>query len=161
MRDYLAGQLRTDYLVAEAADGEEGLRKAIRIIPDLIISDIKMPKMDGLELSRRIKTNERTSHIPFIMLTALSGIEDRIEGLETAANDYITKPSCAFTPQHIVSFFGDFIRCQCGTSMIGSRRLRNLPEVLKTIRSDEWIFNTFFILRIYWMAGNQVEIHFP
>jgi len=92
LRDYLAGQLRTDYQVTEAADGKEGLRKAIRVIPDLIISDIKMPGMDGLELCRRIKTNERTSHIPFIMLTALSGIEDRIEGLETAADDYVNKP---------------------------------------------------------------------
>lgn len=92
LRDYLAGQLKADYLVAEAADGEEGLKKAVRIIPDLIISDIRMPKLDGLEFCRRIKTNERTSHIPFIMLTALSGTEDRIEGLETAADDYIIKP---------------------------------------------------------------------
>lgn len=92
LRDYLAEQLEHHYTVTEAVNGEDGLKQAVKIIPDLIISDIKMPKMDGLEFCRRIKTNERTSHIPFIMLTALADIENRLEGLQTAADDYIIKP---------------------------------------------------------------------
>jgi len=89
---YLKEQLQINYLIEEASDGEEGLKKAIKNIPDLIITDIMMPKMDGVELCKRVKTNEKTSHIPVVLLTAKADIESRIEGLETGADDYIIKP---------------------------------------------------------------------
>ena len=92
MREYIKESLEGDYLVEEAVNGEQGVRKAENIIPDLIISDMMMPKMDGNELTRVLRNNEKTSHIPIIILTAKSGHEYKLEGLETGADEYLTKP---------------------------------------------------------------------
>jgi signal transduction histidine kinase/AraC-like DNA-binding protein len=92
VRNYIRGYLEKDFRIIEAVDGEDGLSKSIEQIPDLIISDVMMPKMDGFQLCENLKTDERTSHIPLILLTAKSASEDKIEGLETGADDYIMKP---------------------------------------------------------------------
>ncbi len=92
MREYIKESVGDGYLVEEAVNGEQGVRKAEKIIPDLIISDMMMPKMDGNELTRILKNDEKTCHIPIILLTARSGQENKIEGLETGADDYLTKP---------------------------------------------------------------------
>jgi signal transduction histidine kinase/DNA-binding response OmpR family regulator/ligand-binding sensor domain-containing protein len=91
-RFYLKDNLRLHYKVLEAANGKEGWQKALAHHPQLIVSDISMPYMDGIELSRKIKSDKRTDHIPIILLTALTGEKDQVKGLETGANDYITKP---------------------------------------------------------------------
>jgi len=89
---YIHEILKEKYSVLSAKDGEEGIMKATDAIPDLIISDVMMPKKDGYEVSRTLKGDERTSHIPIILLTARAGSEDKIGGLKTQADDYVTKP---------------------------------------------------------------------
>lgn len=92
LRDYMASLLDDEYIVFRAPDGMEALACARKVLPSLIISDLMMPKMDGMELTAHIKSDERTSHIPVILLTAKSGQESRIDGLKTGADDYLTKP---------------------------------------------------------------------
>ncbi len=92
LRHFIRMELEPVYHVVEAADGAEGFDNAKEIIPDLIISDIMMPKKDGIELCRDLKRDMNTSHIPIILLTAKAGEQDMIQGLETGADDYITKP---------------------------------------------------------------------
>jgi DNA-binding response OmpR family regulator len=92
VRKYISMILGDYYQIIEAEDGDEGLKKSIDKIPDLIISDIMMPKMDGFKMCTILKSDERTSHIPIIMLTAKATVEDKISGLELGADSYIMKP---------------------------------------------------------------------
>lgn len=92
VRKYIKDSLGDGFQFEEAANGEQGVRKAEKIIPDLIISDVMMPKMDGNELTRILKNDEKTSHIPIILLTAKAEQEGKIEGLETGADAYLIKP---------------------------------------------------------------------
>lgn len=90
--EYLNVCLQDDYQVRWAANGREGLEQALEIVPDIIITDVMMPEMDGFTLCRKLKTDERTSHIPIIMLTARAAREDRLTGLERGADVYLMKP---------------------------------------------------------------------
>lgn len=92
IRQYERTLLQDEYIVLEAADGKEGLSVAMKEVPDLVICDVMMPVMDGLEFTEQLKTNTATSHIPVIMLTAKNLEEHRAEGYEHGADSYITKP---------------------------------------------------------------------
>ena len=92
IRQYERTLLQDDYIVLEASDGKEGLEIAKKEVPDLVICDVMMPVMDGLEFTEQLKTNVATSHIPVIMLTAKNLEEHRAEGYEHGADSYITKP---------------------------------------------------------------------
>lgn len=92
IRAYIRSVFESSYQIIEAINGKDGILKAQETIPNLIISDLMMPEMDGFEFCKYIKSNETTSHIPVIMLTAKANIESRIEGLELGADDYLIKP---------------------------------------------------------------------
>jgi signal transduction histidine kinase/DNA-binding response OmpR family regulator len=92
MRKYIRMSLGDMYTICEAVNGVDGFDKAIKLNPDLIISDVMMPLKDGIEFCKIVKTNWETSHIPVIILTAKASNEEKLEGLETGADDYLTKP---------------------------------------------------------------------
>lgn len=92
IRNFIKDALQKDYNIRETANGTAGWQEAIELIPDLIISDIMMPEMDGMELCSKLKNDIRTSHIPVILLTAKSGIPNHVAGLQTGADIYLTKP---------------------------------------------------------------------
>ncbi len=91
-RHYLRDSLSPFYRIVEAADGKTGWQKVLSAHPHVVVSDINMPGMDGIALSRKIKSDKRTSHIPVILLTAVSGEMNQLRGLETGVSDYLTKP---------------------------------------------------------------------
>jgi signal transduction histidine kinase/DNA-binding response OmpR family regulator len=92
LRSFIGGILQHGYKITEAEDGVDGMEKAEATIPDLIISDVMMPRMDGFHLCKNLKENQKTNHIPVILLTAKAARENKLEGLETGADDYLVKP---------------------------------------------------------------------
>lgn len=107
MRAYLRSILKDWYNVSEAADGRQGLEKARREVPKLIVCDVMMPVMDGLEFTRQLKEDIATSHIPVVLLTARSLPEQREKGYETGADSYLTKP---FSGQVLLSRIDNLLR---------------------------------------------------
>jgi signal transduction histidine kinase/ligand-binding sensor domain-containing protein/DNA-binding response OmpR family regulator len=91
-RFYLKDNLSEAFHIIEAGNGKEGWQKTLALHPNLVVSDISMPEMNGIDLCRKIRNDKRTSHIPVVLLTALTGEEQQLQGLETGANDYLTKP---------------------------------------------------------------------
>lgn len=98
VRSYVTSCLAADYRIRTAVNGSDGLDRARDLVPDLIIADVAMPKMNGYDLARAIRADERTSHIPVIMLTARAAESDKLKGLEIGVDDYLLKP---FNPQEL------------------------------------------------------------
>ncbi|CAN5506333.1 two-component regulator propeller domain-containing protein [soil metagenome] len=110
---YIASHFKPQFQIIEALNGKTGFQQALKTIPDLIISDVMMPVMDGLELCKKLKTDVRTSHIPIILLTAKAGDENKIEGLENGADEYLAKP-----------FKGTELKARVNNIIEGRKRLR-------------------------------------
>ena len=115
MLTLLSGLMGGTYNVITAADGSEGIRKAVRHVPDLIVCDVMMPVMDGLECCRRIKAEITTSHIPVLMLTACSMDEQRVQGYDSGADGYLSKP---FSPEVLMS--------RCKSLIANRKRIKDL-----------------------------------
>ncbi|OJJ17139.1 hypothetical protein BKI52_30990 [marine bacterium AO1-C] len=98
LRQFICQELTSDYNVIEAKDGREGIDQSLQHVPDLIISDVMMPKVDGFELLQHVRKETATSHIPVIMLTAKASFDNKISGLEMGSDDYLTKP---FSPKEL------------------------------------------------------------
>ncbi|MCG8580827.1 MAG: ATP-binding protein [Bacteroidales bacterium] len=98
LRSFIKGELKHTYRIMTAENGRDGLEKAVEAFPDLIVSDVMMPEMDGLEFCKRVKEDVRICHIPIVLLTARSSGDQQIEGIETGADAYITKP---FDPAYL------------------------------------------------------------
>ena len=93
LREWLSETLREDAQVIEAPDGESALERARDLMPDLVLSDVRMPGLDGIALCRRLRSDERTSHVPVVLLSVRGGLEQRLEGLEAGADDFLAKPA--------------------------------------------------------------------
>ena len=100
MQSYIRAVIGDEYLMASASDGEEGLEMAVELMPDIVISDVMMPRMDGLQMFARLKADERISHIPVILLTAIQDEQSIASSLKLGIDDYVTKP---FSPDILLA----------------------------------------------------------
>lgn len=134
VRAFIRNLMQPTYRVLECEDGLQGLTVAQEQLPDLIISDWMMPDMDGIELCRRTKTDERTSHIPFILLTALSAQDKRLTGLQTGADDYLTKP---FDSRELLIRAQNLVASRRKLHERFSREVRIQPKDITVTSADE------------------------
>lgn len=134
MRAYLRTLLLDRYYVIEAADGQSGLKLAVESVPDIVVSDVMMPVMDGLAFCTRLKQHEATSHIPVLLLTARSSEQQHIEGLQTGADIYMTKP-----------FSADLLLANIASLLANRQKLRQLfkTQNLNTTPSQHHTISTF------------------
>ena len=136
IRNYIKSELSSNYIVNTCNDGKEGLDYIFRENPDLVISDIMMPNMDGISLTRKIKTNINLNHIPVILLTAKSTEQDKLEGLETEADAYFEKPfNIEILKQTINNFIS--IRRTLKNKYLGNEKQEQLIQAIELKSSDE------------------------
>jgi signal transduction histidine kinase/ligand-binding sensor domain-containing protein/DNA-binding response OmpR family regulator len=134
VRDYLNERLSEQYRVITAENGQEGFEKAVENIPDVIVSDVMMPVMDGFELCRTLKADERTSHIPVILLTARAEDESRVEGYEMGADGFIPKP---FQMARLEARMRNLIESRNKLRQIFGKRLTMEPSEVSMNSIDE------------------------
>lgn len=135
LRLYIRSVFEETYQVIEAIDGQDGLEKAIELTPDLIISDLMMPRMDGFEMCRTLKSDEKTSHIPIIMLTAKAEVEHRIEGFNLGADEYLVKP---FNRAEIIARVQNLLEKQARLQAFFSQYIVTLqPDTKKALSVED------------------------
>lgn len=138
--NYLTDILNESYKILAAPDGKKGVMMARKHIPDLVISDVMMPKMDGFRVADILKQDEKTSHIPLILLTAKASREDKIKGLKTYADDYVTKP---FRPEELLLRIKNLINIRKQLKKKYYQKIEIKPEALSTESIEEE-----FLLRV-------------
>ena len=163
LRRFLAMILRDCYHVLEAGDGRQGLEIIGRELPDLIVSDVMMPEMDGIELLAAVKANRDTSHIPVILLSAKASVDDRVRGLEYGADDYIAKPfNSAYLKARIESLIrqrSSLAAYYLGSSLKDSDKTEKkqpdvkLEQVLESVPS----FNNTFIQEVIRLVDENLQ----
>jgi len=134
VRVFIRETLKSDYRLLEADNGREGYKKAVEAIPDLILSDVMMPGMDGVELCGKLKADEKTSHVPIILLTAKASGGDKIEGLQTGADDYIVKP---FEAMELAARIENLIESRRKLREQFSREITLQPSAIQITSADE------------------------
>lgn len=134
VNQYLVTLFENYYRVESASNGVEGFAKAIELIPDLIISDVMMPEMDGFELCKKIKENNLTATVPVILLTAKSADQYKLMGIQTGADDYISKP---FNPDYLIEKVQNMLLSQTKLKKQYSRSIRLDPSDIEIEASDE------------------------
>ncbi len=134
LREFLQLELAGQYRLLTAADGEEGCRIASSEVPDLIVTDLIMPRVDGIELCERVKADDVTSHVPVIMLTARAEVEDRLAGLRHGADAYLTKP---FEPEELRVQIGNLIAQRRHLAEKFARRVVNLAASAMPVTSAD------------------------
>ena len=155
IRTHIREHLEDYCRVMEAGNGEIGLDKAIENIPDLIITDLMMPKMNGVEMCKKLKTDERTSHIPVIMLTAKADVDDRIEGLETGADAYVTKP---FSIKELRVRVNKLIEQRQKLRERFSRNVKLEPRDIAITSADETFLNRAMEIIETHMGNSEFEV---
>lgn len=134
LRTYLVRELARYYKILEAANGKEGIEIAQKNLPDIIISDVLMPEMDGIELCKAVKNNVSISHIPVILLTARAGVEDQIEGTNAGADAYVVKP---FNPHLLKSRINQLLQSRRILFAKYSANFNLLPEIKEYTSFDK------------------------
>ncbi len=151
LRRYLCDNLKKLYRIYEASDGEIGLSIARDVIPDIVVSDVSMPVMDGFELCRRLRNDERTSHVPVLLLTARASQEAKLAGFDIGADDYISKP---FSWEELVARARNLVESRKKLRDHFSRILPLTPSELGVTSMDE-SFLTKVMASIERSMGNE------
>ncbi len=155
LRNYLENELKTSFRISVAHNGKEGLEQALSGMPDMVISDIMMPGINGIELCRRLKTDTKTSHIPVILLTAKSAIEDQIEGLEEGADAYITKP---FSIRILKAQINQMVNNRKGLYSRFSQDVHILPSMYARNKLDQEFLATVINYIVKNISNNQLGV---
>lgn len=151
VRNYIKENLEQHYRIEEAVNGEDGILKAIEKTPDLIITDLMMPKVNGFELCNKVKSDHRTSHIPIIMLTAKVDEQSKLDGLQIGADEFLAKP---FSPRELEIRVGNLIRIR--------QLLREKYKEISVIKAEDVKANPIdkeFLDKVFSLIKNHLEDH--
>ncbi len=141
---YLKDNLREQFAIIDAINGKEGWQKALGEHPDLVVADISMPEMNGIDLCKKIKHDPRTAHIPVILLTAFAGEEQQLKGLETGASDYMTKP---FNFEILLSRVKNILDEQARLKKTYQKHVDVKPADINVVSTDEqFIYHVMEVL---------------